>query len=92
LQRPRRASTTFFDNTGTAKTASTFNLNLEAISKHVANHLMFHGPLAALAILQAQGANHHFLNDPENSSNLVETTKRQRKYIHAHNQQKSTTL
>jgi hypothetical protein len=39
-----------FDNRGTAKAASTFNLNLEAISKHVAHHLKFDGLLAALAI------------------------------------------
>ena len=39
-----------FDNTGTAKVASTFNLNIEALSEHVANQLKFDGPLAALAI------------------------------------------
>ena len=39
-----------FDNTGTAKAASTFNLNIEALSEHVANRLKFDGPLAALAI------------------------------------------
>jgi hypothetical protein len=26
-----------FDNTGTAKAASTFNLNIEALSEHIAN-------------------------------------------------------
>jgi hypothetical protein len=41
-----------FNNTGTAKAASTFNLNLEAISEHVANHLKFDRPLAALAICE----------------------------------------
>jgi hypothetical protein len=39
-----------FDNTGTAKAASTFNLNIEAISEHIANRLKFDDPLAALAI------------------------------------------
>jgi hypothetical protein len=28
-----------FDNTGTDKAAFTFNLNIEAISKHIMNHL-----------------------------------------------------
>ncbi len=39
-----------FNNTGIAKATSTFNLNIEAISKHIANRLKFDGPLAALAI------------------------------------------
>jgi hypothetical protein len=39
-----------FDNTGTAKVASTFNLNLESISEHVTNRLKYKGSLAALAI------------------------------------------
>jgi hypothetical protein len=32
-----------FDNTGTVKAASTFNLNIEAISKHIANCLKYDG-------------------------------------------------
>jgi hypothetical protein len=39
-----------FDNRGTAKAASTFNLNVKAISEHIATHLKFDSPLAALAI------------------------------------------
>jgi hypothetical protein len=39
-----------FDNTGTAKAASMFNLNAEAISKHVTNRLKIDGLLAASAI------------------------------------------
>jgi hypothetical protein len=39
-----------FDNTGTAKAASTFNLNIEAISEYAVNHLKFDCPLTALAI------------------------------------------
>ncbi len=76
------------DNTGTAKAASTFNLNLKAITKHVANCLKFNGLLAALAICELREPTITFLDDSENSSNLVETTKWQRKYNHAHNQQK----
>jgi hypothetical protein len=34
------------DNTGTAKAASTFNLNIQAISKHPTNRLKFDSPLA----------------------------------------------
>jgi hypothetical protein len=34
-----------FDNTGTAKAASTFNLNIKALSEHIANRLKFDGPL-----------------------------------------------
>jgi hypothetical protein len=39
-----------FDSTGTAKAASTFNLNIEAISEHIPNRLKYDGPLAALAV------------------------------------------
>jgi hypothetical protein len=77
-----------FDNTGTAKAASTFNLNLEAISKNVANCLKFDGPLAALVICELREPTITFPYDPEDSSNLVKTTKWQRKYNQAHNQQK----
>jgi hypothetical protein len=77
-----------FDNTSTAKAASTSTLNLKAISEHVANRLKFDGPLAALAIRELKEPTITFPDDPENSSNLAETTKWQRKYNHAHNQQK----
>ncbi len=40
----------FFDNTGTAKAASTFNLNIKAPSKHLANRLKYDGPLAMLTV------------------------------------------
>jgi hypothetical protein len=77
-----------FDNTNTAKAAPTFNLNLKAISELVANCLKFDGPLAALAICELREPTITFLDDREDSSNLVETTKWQRKYNHAHDQQK----
>ena len=31
----------FFVNTGTAKAASSFNLNIEALSEHIVNHLKY---------------------------------------------------
>jgi hypothetical protein len=37
---------------------------------------------------RAQGANHYLPGQPTDPSNLVETTKWQRKYNHAHDQQK----
>jgi hypothetical protein len=77
-----------FDNTGTAKAASTFNLNIKAISKHIANCLKFNGPLAALAIWKLKEQTIVFPKDQTDPTNLVETTKWQRKYNHAHNQQK----
>ncbi len=77
-----------FNKTGTAKAASTFNLNLEAISRHVANRLKFDGPLAAVAICELRDPTITFSDNPEDSSNLVKTTKWQRKYNHAHDQQK----
>jgi hypothetical protein len=77
-----------FDNTGTAKAASTFNLNIEAISEHVANCLKFDGPLAALAICKLKEPIITFLDDPTDLSNLINTTKWQRKYNHAHDQPK----
>jgi hypothetical protein len=77
-----------FDNTGTAKAASTFNLNIEALSEHIANCLKFDGPLAALAICKLKEPTIIFPKDPTNPTNLVETTKWQRKYNHAHDQQK----
>jgi hypothetical protein len=77
-----------FDNTGTAKAASTFNLNIKALSEHIANHLKFNGPLAALAIRELKEPTIIFPNDPMDPTNLVETTKWQRKHNHAHDQQK----
>jgi hypothetical protein len=77
-----------FNNTRTAKVASTFNCNLEAISEHIANHLKFDKPLAALAIHELREPTITFLDRSEDSSNLVETTKWQRKYNHTNNQQK----
>jgi hypothetical protein len=77
-----------FDNMGTAKAVSSFNLNLKAISEHVANRLKFDSPLAAWAICELKEPTINFPDDPEDSSNLVKTTKWQRKYKHAHNLQK----
>ncbi len=77
-----------FDNTGTANAASTFNLNIEALSEHVANWLKFNGPLTAVAICKLKEPTIVFPKDPSDSTNLVETTKWQRKYNHAHDQQK----
>jgi hypothetical protein len=77
-----------FDNTGTAKVVSAFNLNLEAIFEYVANRLKFDGPLAALAVCVLREPTITFLDDTEDSSNLSETKNWQRKYNHPHNQQK----
>jgi hypothetical protein len=55
--------------------ASTFNLNLEAISKHVANRLKFEGPLAALVICELKEPTITVPDDLEDSSNLVKTAK-----------------
>jgi hypothetical protein len=77
-----------FDNTGTAKAASTFNLNIKALSEHIVNRLKFDGPLTALAICKLKEPTIIFLKDPTDTTNLVETTKWQRKYNHAHDQQK----
>jgi hypothetical protein len=77
-----------FNNTGMAKAASMFNLNVKAISKHVANHLKFNGPLAALAICELKEPIITFLDDRTDPSTLVKMTKWQRKYNHANNQQK----
>jgi hypothetical protein len=77
-----------FDNTGTAKAASTFNLNIEAISKHIANRLKFDGPLAALAVRELKAPTINFPNDPTDPTNLVKTMKWQRNFNHAHDQQK----
>jgi hypothetical protein len=77
-----------FDSTGTAKVASTFNLNIEALSEHVANRLKLNGLLAALAICKLKEPTIVFPKDPTDPTILVETTKWQRKYNHAHDQQK----
>jgi hypothetical protein len=77
-----------FDNTGTAKVASTFNLNIEAISEHITNRLKFDGPLAALAVRELKALTINFPNNPTDPTNLVETTKLQRNLNHAHDQQK----
>jgi hypothetical protein len=77
-----------FDNTGTTKAASIFNLNIEAISKHIANRLKFDGPLIALAMRELKAPTINFPNNPTDPINLVKTTKRQRNFNHAHNQQK----
>jgi hypothetical protein len=77
-----------FDNTETAKAVSMFNLNIKATSKHVTNCLKFDGPLAVLVICKLKEPIITFPDDPTDLSNLVETTKWQRKYNHAHDQQK----
>ena len=77
-----------FDNTGTVKAGSTFNLNIKTLSEHVANRLKFDGPLAALAIGKLKEPTIVSPKDPTDPTNLVETTKWQRKYNHAHDQQK----
>jgi hypothetical protein len=64
-----------FDNTGTAMVASTFNLNIEAISEHIANRLKFDGSLAALAICDLKEPSIVFPKDPTDPTNLVKTTK-----------------
>jgi hypothetical protein len=73
---------------GTAKAASTFNLNIEAISEHIANRLKFDGPLAALAVRELKAPTINFPNNLTDPTNLVETTKWQRNFNHAYNQQK----
>ncbi len=73
---------------GTAKVASTFNLNIKAISEHLANRLRNDGPLAALAVCELKEPIIEFPNDPSDTATLIKTTKWQRKYSHAYNQQK----
>jgi len=77
-----------FDNAGTAKAASTFNLNVKAISEHIADYLKYDGPLAVLAIRELKAPTILFPPYPSDPSNLVKTTKRQRNFNHAHDQQK----
>ena len=77
-----------FDETGTAKKAPTYNLNIKALSEHVANRLKFDSPLAMLAICELKEPTIVFPKDPADPTNLVKTTKWQRKCNHAHDQQK----
>jgi hypothetical protein len=77
-----------FDNMGTTKAASTFNLNIEAISEHIANHLKFDGLLAALAVRKLNAPTNNFPNNLTDLTNLIETTKWQKNFNHAHDQQK----
>ncbi len=77
-----------FVNTGTAKAASTFNLNIDAISKHIAKRLKFDGLLAALAMRELKAPTINFPNDLTDPTNLVKTKKWQRNFNHAHDQQK----
>jgi hypothetical protein len=64
-----------FDNTGIAKATSTFNLNVKAISEHIANRLEFDGPLAVLAICELKEPIITFPDDPTDPSNLIKTPK-----------------
>jgi hypothetical protein len=77
-----------FSNMGNAKTASIFNLNIKAISKHIANSLKYDGLLAALAICELKEPTITFPDNPKDLSNLVETTKWQKMDNHAHDRQK----
>ncbi len=67
---------------------SIFNLNLRAISDHIKNQLTFGGQLAAFAICELREPTITFLDDPEDSFNLVKTPTWQRKYNHIHDKQK----
>jgi hypothetical protein len=75
-----------FNNTGTAKAASALNLNVKAISEHVAICLKFNRLLAALAICELKEPVIKFPNNPTNPSNIVKTTKWQREFNHKHDQ------
>ncbi len=77
-----------FDNMVTAKATSTFNLNIEAISEHLVNHLKYDGHLAALAVHELKEPTIEFPKDPANNANLIKTRKWQCKFNHAYNQQK----
>jgi hypothetical protein len=77
-----------FDNTGTAKVAFMFNLNLEAIFKHLANCLKYDGPLAVLALHELKEPTIEFPNDPSGMATLIKTIKWQGKYNHTYDQQK----
>jgi hypothetical protein len=81
LKKPTFIATTqdlehiIFDNTGTAKVASTFNLNIKAIFGHLANCLEYDGPFAALAVCELKVPKIEFPNDPSNKATLIRTTK-----------------
>jgi hypothetical protein len=60
-----------FDNTGTAKAASNFNLNIKAISEHLANHLKFYGPLAVLAVCKLKQPVIVFPPDPLDNNQVA---------------------
>jgi hypothetical protein len=62
--------------------ASTFNLNIEAISKHLANHLKYDGPLPALAVHKLKEPIIEIPDDPSDMATLIETSKWQHKYNH----------
>ncbi len=67
---------------------STINLNIEAISEHLANHFKYDWPLSALAVHKIKEPTIKFPNDPSNTATLIKMTKWQCKYNHAYNQQK----
>jgi hypothetical protein len=77
-----------FDNTGTAKAASTFNFNIKALMEHILNRLKFKGLIAALAIRELKAPTIIFPPDLMDTNNIVKTTKWQRNFNHAHDQQK----
>jgi hypothetical protein len=77
-----------FDNMGTAKVVSTFNLNIEAISEHLTNCHKYDRPLTALAVHELKKATIEFTSDPSDMATLIKMTKWQRKYNHAYDQQK----
>jgi hypothetical protein len=77
-----------FDNTGTDKAVSTFNLIIEAISEPLANCLKYDGPLAALAVCKLKEPTIEFPNDPSDMATLIEMAKWQIKYNHVYDQQK----
>ena len=77
-----------FDNTGTAKAASTFNHNIEALLKHIVNRLKYDGPITVLAVRELTAPTTVFPPDPTDMTNIVEKTKWQKTFNHAHNQEK----
>jgi hypothetical protein len=79
-----------FDSTGTAKAASIFNLNIKVISEHLANHLKYDRPLAALAVRELKEPKIEFPNPdgPSNTATLIKTKKWRQNYNHAYDQHK----
>jgi hypothetical protein len=77
-----------FANTGTSKVVSTLNHNIKALLEHITNRLKYSGPLAALAVRELKAPTIVFPADPLDPTNLLETTKWQRNFNHAHDQQK----